>query len=228
MFEVRDKETPKQHVIQEISKLHISASAEVRVHLVEKDNHVDIVLTVYQRGLDGFKSTEQSIEIPTALFPEVKRTVEALDTVLSAQHLSGDFEETEEEPKETRKVVFAHPSEEEFAKILDFYRIQWQYEPRTFAVRWDSDGKVVESFTPDFYLPDYDLYIELTTLKQELVTKKNRKVRQLKRLYPEINVKVMYAKDYKRLLEKFARGMTSDRKSDKKNDADKKTAPSDL
>src|SRR5262249_5991810 len=225
MIEVRDKETLKQHVIQEISKLHVSASAEVRVELAEKDNHVNIVLTVYQRGSDGeFKSTEQRVEIPSALFPELKRTVEALDTVLTAQHLSGDFEEAGEEPKEARKAVFAHPSEEEFAKILDFYRIKWQYEPQTFAVRWDSDGKVVESFTPDFYLPDYNLYIELTTLKQELVTKKNRKVRLLKRLYPEIRVKVMYAKDYKRLLEKFSRGM----KFDRKDDGRKKTTPSDL
>ena len=222
---VRDKETLKQHVIQEISKLHVSASAEVRVELAEKDNHVNIVLTVYQRGSDGeFKSTEQRVEIPSALFPELKRTVEALDTVLTAQHLSGDFEEAGEEPKEARKAVFAHPSEEEFAKILDFYRIKWQYEPKTFAVRWDSDGKVVESFTPDFYLPDYNLYIELTTLKQDLVTKKNRKVRLLKRLYPEIRVKVMYAKDYKRLLEKFSRGM----KFDRKEDGGKKTTPSDL
>jgi hypothetical protein len=225
MIEVRDKETLKQHVIQEISKLHISASAEVKVELAEKDNHVNIVLTLCQRGPDGeFKSTEQRIEIPSALFPELKRTVEALDTVLTAQHLSGDFEEAEEEPKKARKAAFAHPSEEEFAKILDFYRIKWQYEPRTFAVRWDSDGKVVESFTPDFYLTDYNLYIELTTLKQGLVTKKNRKVRQLKRLYPEIKVKVMYAKDYKRLLEKFASGM----KFNRKDDGDKKTAPSDL
>jgi hypothetical protein len=225
MIEVREKEALKQHVIQQISKLHISASAEVKVELAEKDNHVNIVLTAYQRGPDGeFKSTEQRIEIPSALFPELKRTVEALDTVLTAQHLSGDFEEAEEEPKEAKKPVFAHPSEEEFARILDFYRIKWQYEPRTFAVRWDSDGKVVESFTPDFYLPDYNLYIELTTLKQGLVTKKNRKVRQLKRLYPEINVKVMYAKDYKRLLEKFAGGM----KPERKGDGGKKTAPSDL
>ena len=80
---------------------------------------MNIVLTAYQRGPDGeFKSTEQRIEIPSALFPELKRTVEALDTVLTAQHLSGDFEEAEEEPKEAKKPVFAHPSEEEFAKIL--------------------------------------------------------------------------------------------------------------
>jgi hypothetical protein len=225
MIEVRDKETLKQHVIREISNLHISASTEVRVELAEKDHHVNIVLTIYQRRPDGeLKATEQRIEIPSALFPELKRTVETLGTVLTAQHLSGDFEEAEEEPKEARKAVFAHPSEEEFAKILDFYRISWLYEPRTFPVRWDDEGRVVESFTPDFYLPDYNLYIELTTLKQDLVTKKNRKVRQLKRLYPEIKVKVMYAKDYKRLLERFARGM----KSDRKDDGDKKTAPSDL
>lgn len=222
--EVPDTETSKQLATQETSKLRISASSEVRVELAAKDNHVNIVLTLYLRGPDGeFKSTEQRIEIPSALFPELKRIVEALDTVLTTERLSGDFEEPEEEPKEARKVVFAHPSEEEFAKILDFYRIKWQYEPRTFAVGWDVDGKVVESFTPDFYLPDYNLYIELTTLKQALVTKKNRKVRQLKKLYPEINVKVMYAKDYKRLLEKFVGGM----KPERKDDGDKKTTPSD-
>ena len=225
MIEVLEKKTTKSSFVQEISKFQISESAEVRVRLAKKDNHVSIILNLYQCGPDGeFRPTEQRIEIPSALFPELRRTVETLDTLLPSQHLSGDFEEPEEEPKEARKVTFAHPSEEEFANILDFYQIRWQYEPRTFAVRWYSNGKVVESFTPDFYLTDYNLYFELTTLKQELVTKKNRKVRQLKRLYPGINIKVMYAKDYKRLLEKFARGM----KPERKEDGDKKTAPSDL
>ncbi|MGH9425170.1 MAG: hypothetical protein ACRD2L_02535, partial [Terriglobia bacterium] len=205
--------------------LQISRSAEVRVLIAKKHTHASILLTVYESGPDGeFKPAGQSIEIPSALFPELRRTVETLDTLLTTQHLCADFEESEEEPKEARKVTFAHPSEEEFAKILDFYQIEWQYEPKTFAVRWDGDGKVIESFTPDFYLPDYNFYIELTTLKQELVTKKNRKVRELKRLYPELNIKVMYAKDYKRLLEKFARGVRPERK----DDGDKKTAPSDL
>ncbi|MEW5980554.1 MAG: hypothetical protein AB1898_32625 [Acidobacteriota bacterium] len=224
MIEVRNQESLKRRVIQEVAKLQISASVEVRVELVEKDNHVSIVLSLYQRGLEGeLKPTEQRIEIPSALFPELKRVIETLDMLLTAEHLSGDFEEDEEEPKESRRVNFAHPSEEEFARILDFYQIHWQYEPRTFAVRWDDEGQVIESFTPDFYLPDYNLYIELTTLKQELVTKKNRKVRQLKRLYPEINVKVMYGKDYKRLLQKYAGG----RKPVGKDEGDNKTAPSD-
>lgn len=227
MAERENKERPKEILIQEISKLQIGRSAEVRVQVAKKDSHASIVLNLYECGLDGeFKPSGQRIEIPSALFPELRRAVEALDTVLAAQHLSGDFEEAEEESKEGRRVTFAHPSEEEFAKILDFYQIKWRYEPRTFAISWDSNGRVLESFTPDFYLPDYALYIELTTLKQELVTKKNRKVRRLRQLYPEIKVRVMYAKDYQRLLEKFARGVPPENLEE--NDNDKKNAPSDL
>ena len=84
---------------------------------------------------------------------------------------------------------FAHESEREFAKILDFYGIDWQYEPNTFPVEWDEKGNPIQSFTPDFYLPYYDLYIELTTLNQKLVTKKNRKLKRLRALYPDINIK---------------------------------------
>jgi hypothetical protein len=98
---------------------------------------------------------------------------------------------------------FAHSSERDFARVLDFYRIKWEYEPRSFAIKWDKDDNAIEKFTPDFYLPEQDLYIELTTLKQSLVTKKNRKVRMLKELYPDVNIKIFYGRDYKRLLERF-------------------------
>jgi hypothetical protein len=98
---------------------------------------------------------------------------------------------------------FAHPSERVAAQILDFYRIRWEYEPTTFPVEWDADGNVIASFSPDFYLPDLDLYIELTTMSQKLVTKKNRKVRRLKELYPEVNIKVFYQKDFRNLLMKY-------------------------
>ena len=68
------------------------------------------------------------------------------------------------------RASFGHPSEEMFANLLDFYRIQWEYEPRSFPLQWDKDGDVTEAFTPDFYLPELDLYVELTTMKQSLVT----------------------------------------------------------
>jgi|SRR5579864_1635087 len=100
-------------------------------------------------------------------------------------------------------VRFAHASEAEFAKILDFYGIRWRYEPQSFPLAWDARGRVIESFNPDFYLPDHDLYIELTTLKQSLVTKKNRKIRRLRELYPHVHLKIFYNKDYRQLLLKY-------------------------
>jgi hypoxanthine phosphoribosyltransferase len=100
-------------------------------------------------------------------------------------------------------VRFAHNSERQFAKLLDFYSIAWEYEPRTFALAWERDGRASQAFTPDFYLPAYDLYIEITTLNQKLVTKKNHKARRLRELYPEIEIRVLYQRDYLHLLVKY-------------------------
>jgi hypothetical protein len=98
---------------------------------------------------------------------------------------------------------FAHNSERQFAKLLDFYNIAWEYEPRTFILERDCEGNPVQAFSPDFYLPAYDLYIEITTLNQKLVTKKNRKVRRLREQYPDVKVKIFYQRDYQALLVKY-------------------------
>ncbi len=103
------------------------------------------------------------------------------------------------------RVEFAHPSEQEFARFLDYYRIRWQYEPVSFPIAWEG-ARVAEMFTPDFYLPEHDLYIELTTMKQSLVTPKNRKLRMVRDLYPELNVRLLYRKDYQQLLAKAGYG----------------------
>jgi hypoxanthine phosphoribosyltransferase len=103
------------------------------------------------------------------------------------------------------RVEFAHPSEQEFARFLDYYRIRWVYEPVSFPIAWEGT-RVSEMFTPDFYLPEHDLYIELTTMKQSLVTPKNRKLRMLRELYPELNVRLLYRKDYQQLLAKAGYG----------------------
>ena len=98
---------------------------------------------------------------------------------------------------------FAHNSERQFAKLLDFYGITWEYEPTEFVLARDREGKPVQAFRPDFYLPAYDLYIEITTLNQKLVTKKNAKVRRLRELHPEVKVKIFYQRDYLNLLVKY-------------------------
>ncbi|MDO9556911.1 MAG: hypothetical protein Q7J82_04945 [Coriobacteriia bacterium] len=100
-------------------------------------------------------------------------------------------------------IDFVHPSERVAAQILDFYRIKWEYEPTRFPIEWDGNGKVIAWFAPDFFLSDLDLYIELTTMSQKLVTKKNRKVRRLRELYPDVNIKIFYQKDFRKLLFKF-------------------------
>ncbi len=105
---------------------------------------------------------------------------------------------------------FAHDSEREFAAILDFYQITWLYEPKTFPLEWDEQGHAIESFSPDFYLPELDLYVELTTLKQSLVTKKNRKLRRLRELYPDINIKLFYGRDFRSLMAKYGLNRTRD------------------
>ncbi len=105
----------------------------------------------------------------------------------------------------TDETEFAHASEAELARILDYYGVRWEYEPRTFPIMWGLDGKVVESFSPDFFLPDLNVYVELTTLKQSLVRRKNRKLRRLRELYPDIRVKLFYGKDFRALMLKYGR-----------------------
>ncbi len=98
---------------------------------------------------------------------------------------------------------FAHESERRFARILDFYGVAWEYEPVEFALRWDESGRPTAGFRPDFWLPGQRLFVELTTMNQPLVTKKNGKVRRLRELYPEIQVKVLYQRDTLALLAKY-------------------------
>ncbi len=100
---------------------------------------------------------------------------------------------------------FAHASEAELARILDFYQVAWEYEPQVFPILWDLEGNVLESFAPDFYLPDMDLFVEITTLQQRLVRKKNRKVRRLRALYPHVRIKLFYARDFRALMLKYGR-----------------------
>ena len=104
---------------------------------------------------------------------------------------------------QTSTVVFKNPTEEEFARILDMYNIEWMYEPKTFPIEWDSEGNIKMAFSPDFYLPKFDIYLELTTMEQKYVTKKNKKARMVMELYPGTNVRIVYKKDFLALAERF-------------------------
>jgi len=108
------------------------------------------------------------------------------------------------------EIVFSHPSEQEFARILDFYGIAWRYESTTFPLRWDEQGHVIEAFTPDFYLVEQGLYVELTTLRQKLMRMKHRKIRHIHALYPEVRIRLWNRNDLVRLLEHYGLAERSD------------------
>jgi hypothetical protein len=108
-------------------------------------------------------------------------------------------------PAASTRTPFAHASEAEMARILEFYQVRWEYEPTTFPILWNVEGDVIESFAPDFYLPDLDMYLELTTLQQRLVRKKNRKLRRLRELYPDVRIKLFYARDFRAMMLKYGR-----------------------
>jgi len=166
-------------------------------------NEIAAEIIVKAAQAKGIEAT--AVELPARLREEI------LTTKLDVAQMADTEEDraspvaavAEKQPLEDRLPEFAHPSEREFARVMDFYRIRWEYEPRTFPIEWDENQNVVKAFTPDFYLPDLDLFIELTTMKQSLVTKKNRKVRLLRELYPEVNIKILYERDYKNLIWKY-------------------------
>jgi hypothetical protein len=108
----------------------------------------------------------------------------------------------EETPKKPAP-VFIHPIEAVFARILDYYGVTWEYEPRTFPLEWDMNGKVIEAFKPDFYLPQQNLYVELTTLRPKLIQKKNRKLRKVKELYPDLNIKLFKRRELRNMMLRF-------------------------
>lgn len=99
--------------------------------------------------------------------------------------------------------VFKNSTEEEFAKLLDLYHIEWKYEPKFFPIEWDDDGNVTMAFSPDFYLPKFNIYLELTTMNQRYVSAKKKKLSKLKELYPGVNVKIIFKRDFESLIQRF-------------------------
>ncbi|MGB6279761.1 MAG: hypothetical protein WBG91_06070, partial [Syntrophobacteria bacterium] len=154
----------------------IGANTEATVSLLESKQGLFLQLQTQKGGDTEDAIAESKTSIPAALLPEMKRAINEVERILSDRGELDDYDNGLAYQR-SQSSIFANDSEQEFARILDFYKISWDYEPTTFPIAWDEEGYVRESFTPDFFLPDYGVFIELTTMKQSLVTKKNRKVR---------------------------------------------------
>lgn len=189
---IRKKDLERRTFLKEIFRMEIGKQHNYDLILnadrISDIKGATIIASSFQTAMGGLLgSTDEYSKYMK------RHHIEKIDLVWD-RHLS-------EEP--VSQIVFAHESEEEFAHVLDFYRIKWEYEPTEFPIEWDETGEVTESFRPDFYLPEFDTYIELTTMKQDLVTKKNRKIKKLRKVRPDINLKIFYGRDYKHMLSKF-------------------------
>ena len=98
-------------------------------------------------------------------------------------------------------MIFAHYSEKLFAEHLNLFDINWIYEPKSFPLKWGS-GAIKMMFTPDFYLPEYNTYIEITTMDQKLITKKQKKIKLARILYPQTSFKLINEKEFYNFLTK--------------------------
>lgn len=147
-------------------------------------------LVINSEGL----SLEESLAVLMNLF-DIKKE--------NPKPLNNNKENNKKEMESDSDRSFGHESEKEFAKVLDMHHIKWEYEPTEFPLEWDPEGKVTMAFRPDFYLSEHDTYVELTTMKRKYTTEKNKKVRLVQELYPHINIKIVYKKDFEQLAEKF-------------------------
>lgn len=98
--------------------------------------------------------------------------------------------------------AFCHPVERALADILDAHGIRWEYEPHLFALETDADGNVLEAVAPDFYLPDLDVYLECTVMRQAWTTRKNGKLRKLRERHGVVAT-ILYRHDFERLRDEY-------------------------
>ena len=201
--------------------IRIIASADVRVSRLKKQYHITgpqarSILMTSDRKHKRFVKTLFGIDLDdTALYDLILNTdrLSVYESVAAVIQLIREKEQARELSKQTEKTgaidnaseypLLKNPSETEFARILDMYQIDWKYEPKTFPIEWDAEGNVTLAFSPDFYLPRFDTYIELTTMDQRYISQKNKKMKRLQEMYPGINISIVNKKGFLALLDRF-------------------------
>ena len=195
----------------------IMASPKVRVerimethHLLEKDGErmIEITDRKHRRYIDTIFKKDWSDPLLYHLtlntdFLSIEEGASLLQYLAQNREVVPEVSRDPQEGMEKKSMAFKHPSEEEFAKILDMHGMEWEYEPRTFPIKWDAEGNIIQAFSPDFYLPRFDTYIELTTMNQKYTSVKKKKAELLRKLYPGTNINIVFKNDFHTLIERF-------------------------
>ncbi len=92
------------------------------------------------------------------------------------------------------KIYFFSRWEANYARLLNFQGMRWVHQPQTFRLK-------KQNYTPDFYLPEQDKFIEIKNFLSDY--SKNRD-EEFRKLYPNLRLDLILKKDYLKLQEKFA------------------------
>lgn len=183
---------------------HVSAEEAERILETADKKHRKFVSTIYNVDLTDQSLYHMTLNTSSLSMDECVAAIIALYREHELiRSLGQQVTDSDILDNQTERPVLKNQSEEEFAKILDMYQIDWKYEPKTFPIEWDAEGNVTMAFSPDFYLTKFNTYIELTTMDQKYVTAKNKKVKKVRELYPGTNIKIVYKKDFYSLIERF-------------------------
>ena len=94
----------------------------------------------------------------------------------------------------SNEIYFYSRWEANIARLFNYLGIRWQHQPKIFNL-------VSQNYTPDFYLPDDDIYIEVKNFLWKYSKIRDRKFRKL---YPDIKLTLLLKKDYLELEKKYS------------------------
>jgi len=94
----------------------------------------------------------------------------------------------------SKTIYFYSRWEANIARLFNYSGIKWTYQQKTFDL-----GS--QNYTPDFYLPDGDIYIEVKNFLWRYSKTRDRKFRKI---YPGIKLTLLLKKDYLELEKKYS------------------------
>ncbi|MCB9819038.1 hypothetical protein H6788_02550 [Candidatus Nomurabacteria bacterium] len=97
-------------------------------------------------------------------------------------------------PDIDKKIYFFSRWEANYARVLNLTGIKWIHQPKRFRLK-------SQYYTPDFYLPESDKYIEIKNFLSDYSLKRDKEFREL---YPKLELELVLKEDYKKLEEEFA------------------------
>ena len=194
-------------------KIYCSKSCSVKVNNVKRGPHPKDVKLKIAKALTGRKNPHWGIKIPRVevicanpkckkIFLKERWMKRKFCSNKCAMAVIGGKPTS---PKAARgkagirkdinsKIYFYSRWEANIARLFNYLGIKWLYQPKTFDLK-------TQNYTPDFYLPEQKIYIEVKNFLWKYSKIRDEKFRKL---YPNINLFLLLKKDYLKLEKKYS------------------------